>query len=229
MGLTAASDQHGHRQRLRTRFLKGKQAAVADYELLELLLFGAKPRGDVKPLAKALLKKFGTFKGVICASEAELLQVEGMGQASVVALKVAEVAAQKLLQEKAMQAPVINAWPQVLQYCRAKLSHLKHEEFHLLFLDRHNRLIADELQQSGTLDHAAIYPREVIRRALDVGAAALIMVHNHPSGDPKPSSADILSTRRVLNAAQAMGIKLYDHVIIGSNGRHSSLKEMKYI
>lgn len=214
---------HGHRERLRERFLTAGPIAVGDYELLELLLFQARPRGDVKPLAKALLARFGSFAGVVNAEMKELMALPGMGEASAVALKVVQAAAHRLLKEEVMDRPVLSSWQQVVDYCRVTMGHSKIEAFRLLFLDRRNALIADEIQQTGTVDHTPLYPREVVKRALDLGASAIIMVHNHPSGDPKPSKADIAMTRAVAAAAAPLGLELHDHLVIG-RFRHTSFK-----
>ncbi len=215
----------GHRKRLRERFMKAGGEAFPDYELLELLLALAKPRGDVKPLAKKLLKRFGGFAAVISAEPRELTEVEGVAEATAVALKTVQAAALRLAREEVMARPVIGSWERLLAYCRMAMAHSKTEQFRLLFLDRKNALIADELQQRGTVDHTPVYTREVVKRALDLGASAIIMVHNHPSGDPTPSKADILMTREVKDAAEKLGIVLHDHVIIG-RGEHASFKAL---
>jgi len=215
----------GHRKRLRERFIKAGGEALPDYELLELLLALAKPRSDVKPLAKKLLKRFGGFAAVISAEPRELTEVEGVAEATAVALKTVQAAALRLAREEVMARPVIGSWERLLAYCRMAMAHSKTEQFRLLFLDRKNALIADELQQRGTVDHTPVYTREVVKRALDLGASAIIMVHNHPSGDPTPSKADILMTREVRDAAEKLGIVLHDHVIIG-RGEHASFKAL---
>ena len=215
----------GHRKRLRERFIKAGSEALPDYELLELLLALAKPRGDVKPLAKKLIKRFGGFAAVISAEPRELTEVEGVAEATAVALKTVQAAALRLAREEVMARPVIGSWERLIAYCRMAMAHSKTEQFRLLFLDRKNALIADELQQRGTVDHTPVYTREVVKRALDLGASAIIMVHNHPSGDPTPSKADILMTREVRDAAEKLGIVLHDHVIIG-RGEHASFKAL---
>ena len=215
----------GHRKRLRERFIKAGGEALPDYELLELLLALAKPRGDVKPLAKKLIKRFGGFAAVISAEPRELTEVEGVAEATAVALKTVQAAALRLAREEVMARPVIGSWERLIAYCRMAMAHSKTEQFRLLFLDRKNALIADELQQRGTVDHTPVYTREVVKRALDLGASAIIMVHNHPSGDPTPSKADILMTREVRDAAEKLGIVLHDHVIIG-RGEHASFKAL---
>jgi len=219
----------GHRQRLRERFLSAGPGALADYELLELLLFPAKPRQDVKPLAKALLARFGGFSSVISAEVPQLLAVPGIGEACVVALKTVQAGIERALREDVMGKPVLSSWTKLLDYCGAAMGHLKIEEFRLLFLDRRNVLIADEVQQTGTIDHTPVYPREVVKRALELGASAIIMVHNHPSGDPTPSNADIEMTRDVIKAGAALGLQIHDHVILGRGGKHASLKTLGLI
>jgi DNA repair protein RadC len=214
-----AGDQHrlGHRARLRERFLVGNVEAVADYELLELILFAAFPRGDIKPLAKDLLKAFKTFAGVVTASEIELLRFKGMGKAGVAALKVVEASAQKLLREKAQIGPLQSTLPQVIDYCKVAMGSLKNEQLRLLFLDKRHQIITDEVQQNGTVDHTPVYTREVIKRALELGASGLIIVHNHPSGDPTPSQADIKATRDIQSAAEKLNIQVHDHIIIAKD------------
>ena len=199
--------------------------ALADYELLELLLFPAILRKDTKPLAKALIGRFGSFAGVINAAPAALADVEGVSDAVMVMLKSVQAAVHRVLREEAHDRPVLTNWQRVLDYCRALMAHEPIEQFRLLFLDRKNRLIADELQQKGTVDHTPVYPREVVKRALELGASAIIMVHNHPSGDPTPSRADIEMTREVAKALTTIGISLHDHVIVGHN-EHASLKAL---
>ena len=218
----------GHRQRLRARFLEAGPAAFPDYELLELILFQAKPRQDTKPLAKALLARFGSFASVIGADIAALMAVPEMGEASVVALKAIQAGVERVLREEVRSAPVLSSWDKVVDYCRAAMARAPIEQFRLLFLDRKNALIADEVQQTGTVDHTPVYPREVVKRALELGASAVIMVHNHPSGDPTPSKADVEMTRTVATACATLGIDLHDHIIVGKNG-HASLKGMNLI
>lgn len=199
----------------------GNLEAVADYELLELILFAAFPRGDVKPLAKALLKKFKTFSGVIKASEIELLRFKGMGKAGVASLKVVESSAHKLLLEKAQVGPLQSTLPQVIEYCKVAMGSLKNEQLRLLFLDKRHQIITDEVQQEGTVDHTPVYTREVIKRALELGASGLIIVHNHPSGDPTPSQADIKATKDIQSAAEKLSIQVHDHIIIGKDNHVS--------
>lgn len=204
----------GHRQRLRQKILKSGAGALADYELLELVLFGAMPRGDVKPIAKALLNRFGSVADVISADPARLMEVDGVGESAVAYLKTVQAASLKLLQEQVINRPVISSWDALLDYCRASMAYAGQEQFRVLFLDKRNTLIADEIQQMGTVDHTPVYPREVVKRALELGATALILVHNHPSGDPTPSKADIDMTKKVVDAARNLGIVVHDHVIV---------------
>ncbi|OHC74935.1 MAG: hypothetical protein A3G18_01255 [Rhodospirillales bacterium RIFCSPLOWO2_12_FULL_58_28] len=211
----------GHRERLRERFIKGGAEALPDYELLELLLFSAIPRRDVKPLAKALIDKFGTFAGVINAEPAALAKVDGMGEVAVIALKTVRAAALRLMRRESAQKPVLSNWQALMDYCYANLAHNKTEQFQILYLNARNMIIADEVQQEGTVDHTPVYPREVVKRALELGAVALIMIHNHPSGDPIPSKADIEMTKKVKEAGEKLGITLHDHVIIAKGGAYS--------
>ncbi|MEQ8899791.1 MAG: DNA repair protein RadC [Roseovarius sp.] len=210
-----------HRQRLRARFLDGGARAMPDYEMLELVLFRAIPRRDVKPLARTLLETFGDFAGVISASAERLLAVSGVGEAVICELKVVEAAAHRLAQARVMNRAVISSWDALLSYCRASMAHRETEQFRVFYLDRKNVLIADEEQARGTVDHVPVYPREVVRRALHHNASALILVHNHPSGDPTPSAADIDMTAQVARAAEVLGITLHDHVVIGRAGEVS--------
>jgi len=212
-----------HRSRLRARFRDGGAAAVAEYELLELLLFRAIPRQDVKPLAHDLLGVFGDINGVISAPAARLMQVRGVGEAVVLELKLIEAAALRMARARVMNRPVLSSWQALLDYCHTAMSHRSTEQFRILFLDRKNVLIADEEQAQGTVDHVPVYPREVVKRALELGASALILVHNHPSGDPTPSEADISMTAQIQQACQVLGITLHDHLIIGKN-REVSLR-----
>lgn len=222
-----APHYHGHRERLRQRFRDGGGGALADYELLELILFQAIPRRDVKPLAKSLIDRFGSFGGVVAATR-EALENAGLGEVAIDLLKATHEAAIRLTRQAALERPVLGSWQNVLDYCRARLAHSAVEEFHLLFLDRKNGLIAAEPQQRGTVDHTPVYPREVVKRALELGASAIILVHNHPSGDPSPSRADIEMTREVQRAAAALGIAVHDHLIVGRAG-HASLKGLGLI
>lgn len=209
---------HGHRQRLRERFMATDGEGMPDYELLELLLAIAIPRSDVKPLAKTLLAEFGSFNGVITAGPEALGRVKGMGDVSVAALKVVRAAALRLARGEIMDRPVVNSWDRLLDYCMAAMGHEKVEQTRVLFLDKRNKLIADERQNRGTVDHTPLYPREIVKRALELGASAIILVHNHPSGDPTPSRADIDMTKEVQDAAAKLGIALHDHLIISREG-----------
>jgi len=213
----------GHRERLRERFVKGGADAMPDYELLELTLFSALPRRDTKPLAKALLARFGSFAEVIAAPRARLLEVKGVGEGVVHHLKIVEAAAQRLAKTRVIGRPALSSWTALLDYCTATMARSQNEEFRILFLDRKNILIADEVQNRGTVDHTPVYPREIIKRALELSASAIILVHNHPSGDPTPSKADIAMTREVASAAKALGIAVHDHLVIGRGG-HTSFK-----
>lgn len=210
-----------HRKRLRDRFLSGGQAAVADYELLELVLFRAIPRQDVKPLTRKLLETFGDYSGVISAPRERLMAVKGVGHAVVTELKIVEAAAQQLARARVVNRPAISGWQALVDYCRTSMAHAETEQFRILFLDRKNVLIADEAQAKGTVDHVPVYPREVVKRALELNASALILVHNHPSGDPTPSEADIAVTRQIEEAARALSITLHDHLVIGSASEFS--------
>ncbi|MEO0681658.1 MAG: DNA repair protein RadC [Pseudomonadota bacterium] len=200
---------------MRDRFMRAGEAALADYELLELVLFRAIPRADVKPLAKRLIKTFGDFNHVISAPPPRLAEVQGVGDAVVQELKIVEAAAHRLAQARVLRRDAIQSWDELVEYCRTRLAHEATEQFRILFLDRKNILIADEAQQRGTVDHVPVYPREVVKRALELGASALVLVHNHPSGDPTPSRADIDMTRRIEAACTAVGVTLHDHVIVG--------------
>jgi DNA repair protein RadC len=215
----------GHRGRLRKRVLAAGPAALGDHELLEFLLHAAIPRQDTKPLAYALLKRFASFSGVMGADAAALRQVEGIGDASVAALLATREAGLRMLRSELRERNVISSWQQLLDYFTARVGYAETEEFHLLFLDRKNMLIADERQQRGTIDHVPVYPREVVKRALELGASAVIMVHNHPSGDTMPSKGDIEMTRAVQKALQSVGLSIHDHVVIG-RGKHSSFKSL---
>jgi DNA repair protein RadC len=215
----------GHRNRLREKLLEKGPDALADYELLELLLSLSIPRIDVKPLAKSLLKEFGSFAGVIAADPPLLLKVKGMGQAAVAGLKTVRAAALLMTKQEILKKPVIGNWEKLLDYCRISLAEEKIEQFHLLFLNHRNELIAHERQQTGTIDHAPVYPREVVKRALQLEASAIIMVHNHPSGDPTPSKDDVAMTKAVAAAAEKLGILLHDHVVVGRKG-HKSMRSL---
>ncbi len=219
---------HGHRDRLRARFREGGVATLADYELLELLLFRSIPRADTKAPAKALLNRFGSFAEVLGAPEHLLREVEGVGEAAALDIKVVAAASARMARGEIAKRPVLGSWQQVIDYCRAAMAFEPREQFRILFLDKKNVLIADEVQQSGTVDHTPVYPREVVRRALDLSATAVILVHNHPSGDPTPSRADIDMTKTIVETARPLGIVVHDHIIVGRNG-HASLKGMQLI
>ncbi|MGP9790454.1 RadC family protein [Roseinatronobacter sp. NSM] len=214
-GATVPSYLRDHRKRLRARFLDGGADAMPDYELLELLLFRAIPRQDVKPLARALMDMFGDLNRVIAAPEGRLRAVPGVGDAVIVELKLAAACAQRMARAKVMNRPIISSWAALLDYCHTTMSHRDTEQFRVLFLDRKNVLVADEAQGQGTVDHVPVYPREILRRALELNASALILVHNHPSGDPTPSQADIDMTQTILAACDALSITLHDHIVIG--------------
>lgn len=218
----------GHRQRLRQRFLSGGSGAIADYELLEMILFSSHPRGDVKPLAKRLLQKFGSFAKVIRADNKALLEVEEMGEAGLAALKVIQAASEKMLNDEVRERPVIQSWNILLDYCKMAMGHKQVEEFRILFLNNKNELIADEVQQRGTVNHTPVYPREVIKRALEIGASAIILAHNHPSGDLTPSKADIDMTKQIVSAASSVDIAVHDHLIISEKG-HFSFKSNRLL
>ncbi|GLQ35553.1 DNA repair protein RadC [Amylibacter marinus] len=206
-----------HRKRLRDRFMSGGAAALPDYELLELVLFRAIPRQDVKPLAHRLMHHFGSFNEVISAPAMRLSGVKGVGQAVVQELKIIEAAAHRLAKSRVMDKEVLSSWDALITYCTTAMAHRDTEQFRILFLNRKNVLIADEAQQTGTVDHVPVYPREVAKRALELNASAIILVHNHPSGDPSPSDADIEMTARINRALSALNIQVHDHVIIGKN------------
>ncbi|SNX69772.1 DNA repair protein RadC [Cereibacter ovatus] len=217
-----------HRKRLRTRFSDGGAAAMPDYELLELLLFRTIPRQDVKPLARRLIDRFGDLNRVVTAAPARLIEVEGVGEAVVQDLKILEAVAQRMARARVMHQPVLSSWAALLDYCHTAMAHRETEQFRILFLDRKNVLIADEEQARGTVDHVPVYPREVVKRALELNASALILVHNHPSGDPTPSEADMTMTALVQEAAATLGITLHDHLVIGK-GRELSFRAQGYL
>ncbi|MEQ8196218.1 MAG: DNA repair protein RadC [Rhodospirillales bacterium] len=211
----------GHRKRLRERFLKGGAEALPDYEMLELVLFLALPRRDAKPLAKALIERFGSYADVIAADPRALHAMPGVGETVIAALKTVEASAVRLARQRIMEKPVLSNWQGLLDYLHASMAYGGNEQFRVLFLNKKNMLIADEVQQKGTVDHTPVYPREIVKRALELHATALIMVHNHPSGDPTPSRADIDMTKEVQAAGEKMGIVLHDHVIVARDGSTS--------
>jgi DNA repair protein RadC len=229
--LTEGSEEtphyHGHRERLRQRLISGGADNLPDYELLEVILFASNPRADVKPLAKGLLAQFGGLAELLSA-EPEALSGAGLGLAGIAALKAVREAALRLMGAELRDRPVLNSWDKLIEYCTAHIAHGKVEEFHILFLDRKNVLMKHERQQRGTVDHTPVYTREVVKRALELQASALILVHNHPSGDPTPSKADITVTRDIVKAAAPLGVIVHDHLIIG-RGRHASLRDLGLI
>ena len=217
---------HGHRQRLRDRFRTAGNDALSDYELLELVLFRAIPQRDVKPLAKEMIEKFGSFGEVVAAPPNLLAEVKGLGEAAITELKVVAAAAQRLAKGVVKRRKVLSSWSSVIDYCRTAMAFADKEQFRVLFLDKRNQLIADEVQQTGTVDHTPVYPREVVKRALELSATAVILVHNHPSGDPTPSRADIQMTQSIVEIARPLGISVQDHLIVGKEG-HASFKGLK--
>ena len=223
--MNAKPSYSGHRDRLRQRFLKRGPGALADYEMLELLLFQAIPRRDTKPIAKALMARFGSYAAVLRADVNALVKVDGVGEAAAVALRAVADAAERLAREEVIDRPLINSWDRLVNYLRIAMTHHDTERFRVLFLDIRNKLIADEEQQTGTVNHTPVYPREVIRRALELGASAIILVHNHPSGDPAPSDADIRMTGEIKDAGAKLGVVLHDHIVIAKGG-HTSFKSM---
>ncbi len=218
----------GHRDRLRERFVQNGSNSLADYELLELLLFRSIPRRDTKPIAKALLARFGTIAETLSAPIELLTEIDGIGKTVALDLKVIQAAGQRLFKDGVNKKTVLSSWSELLAYCHTAMAYEQKEQFRLLFLDKKNQLIADEVQQIGTVDHTPVYPREVVKRALELAATAVILLHNHPSGDPTPSQADILMTQKIIEVAKPLGITVHDHIIIGKEG-HSSLKGLRFI
>lgn len=214
---------HGHRDRLKARFRENGAKSLADYELLELILFQAVPRRDTKPLAKALLAKFGSFSEVLGASEERLREVPEVGDAVSLHLKIVQAAAQRFARDPIVERPLLDSTKSVVDYCKAAMAYETIEQFRILFLNKRNELIADEVQQTGTVDHTPVYPREVVKRALQLSATAIIMVHNHPSGDATPSNADIQMTKQVVDIAKPLGIVVHDHLVVGRKN-HASLR-----
>ncbi|MDE2446370.1 MAG: DNA repair protein RadC [Alphaproteobacteria bacterium] len=230
-GLEDASGQFaflGHRERLRERFTIGGTDALPDYELLEMVLFRAIRRGDTKPIAKALIARFGSFAEVVSAEPERLMEVKGVGPAVATEIKLIQAAALRLSRGNVIKRPVLSSWQAIIDYCHAAMAFAEVESFRLLFVDKKNQLIADEVQQTGTIDHTPVYAREVIKRALELSASAIILVHNHPSGDPTPSMADIDMTKRIVTAGQTLGILVHDHIIIGRKG-HVSFRNLQLI
>lgn len=213
----------GHRQRLRERFLTGGSDALQDYELLELLLFMAIPRRDIKPLAKTLLKAFGSLPALMAAPSEELTKIDGISENTATALKAVNAIASRMLKQDIMNKPILNSWPRLMDYCYATMAHETREHFRILFMNKKNELIGDEVQGIGTVDHTPAYPREIMKRALELGATAMILTHNHPSGDAKPSEADVDLTRQIIRAAEPFNITVHDHIIV-SRGGYTSLK-----
>ncbi|WP_082511215.1 MULTISPECIES: RadC family protein [unclassified Rhizobium] len=218
----------GHRERLRNRFRDGGETALADYEILELLLFRLIPRRDTKPIAKALIARFGTLGGVLGAPPSLLQEVKGIGESVALDLKLIASVAQRMLKSELREKQVLSSWSSVIDYCHAAMAYETTEQFRILFLDKRNVLIADEIQGRGTIDHTPVYPREVVKRALELSATAIILVHNHPSGDPTPSRADIDMTRTIVDTAKPLGITVHDHIIIGKDG-HASFRGLRLI
>lgn len=212
---------NGHRQRVRTRLLESKKGTMPDFEILEIILFSASPRKDVRPLAKKLINDFGSLAKVLNASKSELLNISGVNESVIANIRAIQEASERLLKEDMMAKPILQSWKSLIDYCRASMGHLKNEQFRILFLDSKNRLIADDLQETGTVNQTPVYPREVVKRALEVTASSLILVHNHPSGDVNPSRADILLTKQIVKALESIDIKLHDHLIVGSKGHYS--------
>lgn len=225
---SAVSPYSGHRQRLRDRFRNAGAEALPDYELLELVLFRALPRRDTKDLAKRLIARFGNFAAVVNAPETQIREVKDAGEAVVTELKLMRAAAIRLLRAEIEDRPALSSWPEVLSYLKAAQGFEAREHFRILFLDKKNRLIADEVQGHGTVDHTPVYVREVVKRALELSSSAIILVHNHPSGDPTPSRADIDMTRQIVDAAKPLGITIHDHVIVARSG-HSSFRALRLI
>ena len=219
---------HGHRQRLRARFREAGADALADYELLELVLFRVLPRRDVKPLAKALIERFGSFAEVMAAPEPLLCEISGIGKSVATDLKIVFAAAERITRGEIRKRPVLSSWSSVIDYCRTSMAFSQKEQFRVLFLDKKNTVIADEVQQTGTVDHTPVYPREIVKRALELSSTALILVHNHPSGDPTPSQADIQMTRSIVAIAEPLGIAVHDHIVVGKEG-HASFRGLKLL
>jgi DNA repair protein RadC len=218
----------GHRERLRERFRTAGGGALADYELLELVLFRAIPRRDIKPLAKALLARFGSFAEVVAARPERLKEIEGLSEAAILELKIVAEAAKRFAKVRLEKRPTMGSFSALLAYCRTAMAFLDREEFRILFLDKKNGLIADEVQSTGTVDHAPVYPREIMRRALELNATALILVHNHPSGEPSPSAVDIQLTNQIVALGKSLNVAVHDHLIIAREG-FASFKGLQLI
>ena len=229
LGLAEPSPHYlGHRDRLRARFREAGADAVSDYELLELVLFRTIPQRDLKPLAKELIAKFSSFAEVLAAPSPRLEEVKGVKEATATDLKIIHAAATRLARGQLKTRPALSSWTAVLDYCRTAMAFADKEQFRILFLDKRNQLIADEVQQTGTVDHTPVYPREVVKRALELSATAIILVHNHPSGDPTPSGADIQMTQSIIEIAKPLGIAVHDHIIVAKQG-HASMKGLRLI
>src|SRR5262245_19513700 len=230
MGFKDAGKSHylGHRERLRRRFREAGPDSLPDYELLELILFRAAPRRDTKPLAKALIARFGTFAEAVNAPDELLAEVPGIGEAAITELKLVRAAAVRLMRGEVLERPVLSSWAQVLDYCRASMGFASKEQFRILFLDKRNQIVADEVQQTGTVDHTPVYVREVVKRALELSATAIVLAHNHPSGDPTPSKADIEMTKQIVSAAKPLGVVVHDHIVVGKKG-HASFRALGLI
>ena len=218
----------GHRMRLKARFREAGADALADYELLELILFRAIPRVDVKPLAKKLIERFGSFAEALAAPPARLAEIDGMNEGAVTEFKIVEASVKRFTKIVARNRRSMSSWSEVIDYCRTAMAFGDREEFRILFLDKKNGLIADESQGHGTIDHTPVYPREVVKRALELAATAIVLVHNHPSGDPTPSTQDVKMTLEIISIAAPLGVKIHDHIIVGRQG-HASLKGMRLI
>jgi DNA repair protein RadC len=229
-GVPQSSDAHwlGHRERLKARFREAGPDALPDYELLELVLFRSIPRRDVKSLAKTLIARFGSFAEVLAAPEQRLREVPGIGEAVATDLKLVRAAGLRMARGEVRKKTVLGSWSQVIDYCRSAMAFETREEFRILFLDKKNALIADEVQQIGTVDHTPVYPREIVKRALELSSSAIILVHNHPSGDPTPSTADIAMTRQIVDIAKSLGIAVHDHIVIGRDG-HASFRGLQLL
>ena len=223
-----APHYRGHRERLRERFRDAGADALSDYELLEMVLFRALPRRDVKPLAKSLINIFGSFAEAVHAPETRLREVVGLGEVAITEIKLIAAAASRIAKGPLKQRTLLSSWASVIDYCRTAMAFADREQFRILFLDKRNQMIADELQQVGTVDHTPVYPREVVKRALELSATAVILVHNHPSGDPSPSPADVQMTKAIVDIAAPLGISVHDHIIVGKNG-HASMKGLRLI
>lgn len=228
MQVDERNDHAGHRSRLRARLLTSGGDALQDYELVEYLLALAVPRRDTKPLAKALLREFGSIGALFSADAEALLRIDGVGETAAAAIKIAQASALRLLQSRVLDRPVLSSWQALLDYLRADMAHHAIERVRILHLNAKNILIRDEVMSEGSIDQASVHVREVIRRAIDLGSSGIILVHNHPSGDPAPSRADIALTRDIIAAGKGLGITVHDHVIVAAQG-HSSMRSLGLI